>query len=357
MSDGLGYSWRQVAGIPVVLLSFLFAVGLLGAATDASAPLLRDAFVRYVVGDAGALGFGWLGAYVLTNGSVVAAVALSLSTADLLDPSQVFLMVAGTRLGGSAVVVGVGALDYFQKARYTLQQSVSLGSLTFLITHSVYVPASVLGYVALPFLRRAFAPATGAVRGGFGLSNPFAPVTTAFVDAVGPVVAVVVAVGALFGSLTLFDRLLSGVDVETLRGLVFRHFERTWLSFAIGVAVTTATTSVAFSLGIIVPLYNRGYVKRDGLLPYVLGANVGTLFDTLVVAVVLDSPVAVVVVLTLAGAALLATVVALLAMERYAEVVVAVDDLLLEERRVFLAFLASLAVAPFVLLLVAFAFG
>ncbi|MFC6954531.1 sodium:phosphate symporter [Halorubellus litoreus] len=357
MLDGLASSWRQVAGVPVVVLSFLFAVGLLGAGTEAAAPLLREAFVRYVVGDAGALGFGWLGAYVLTNGSVVAAVALSLSTAGLLGPSQVFLMVAGTRLGGAAIVVVVGALDYFQKERYSLQQSVSLGSLTFLLTHSVYVPATVVGYVALPVVRGEFAPGTGAVDGGFGLSNPFSPMTSAFVDAVGPGVAVVVAVGALFGSLTLFDRLLSGVDVATLRELVFDRFERTWVSFAIGLVVTSATTSVAFSLGVIVPLYNRGYVKREGLLPYVLGANVGTLFDTLVAAFVLDSPVAVVVVLTLAVAALLATLVALLAMERYANVVVGVDDLLLEDRRVFLAFLASLAVAPFVFLSLGLAFG
>ncbi|MFB6352508.1 MAG: sodium:phosphate symporter, partial [Halobacteriales archaeon] len=92
---------------------------LLGAATDAAAPLLRRALVTVVAGDAPSLGLGWLGAYAVANGSVVAALALSLFRADILSSSQLFLMVAGSRLGAAAIVVFIGAADYLQRRQST----------------------------------------------------------------------------------------------------------------------------------------------------------------------------------------------------------------------------------------------
>lgn len=59
----------------------------------------------------------WLVTYALTNGSVVAALALSLFQAGLVSLSEAFLMVAGSRLGGAAIVVLVGVFEYLQKRR------------------------------------------------------------------------------------------------------------------------------------------------------------------------------------------------------------------------------------------------
>jgi len=50
---------------------------------------------------------------------------------------------------------------------------------------------------------------------------------------------------------------------------------------------------------VIVPLYNRGHIKRNEIMPFVLGANIGTLFDTLIVAIALNTAVGVLTVLAL----------------------------------------------------------
>ncbi|AZH24811.1 sodium:phosphate symporter [Haloplanus aerogenes] len=342
--------------LPIVALGgivlFLFAVRLLGTATDAAAPLIERVFVRIVVGDAAALGLGWLGAYVLANGSVIAAVAVSLFTADIVSPPQLFLLVAGSRLGAAAIVVFVGTLDYVQKAEYSLRKSVSMGLLTFLLTLSIYLPVTVIGYLALPSLQGPFR----AVSRGWSIDPTplavFDPLTVAITTRIGPLLSVLLAVAVLFGSLNLFDRLLGTVDTTTLRQHVFSHFQRTSVSFVLGLVVTGVTTSVAFSLGVIVPLYNRGYVERDELIPYVLGANLGTLLDTLLVAVVLDSAIGVAVVLELLVIATVVTLGALAVRGPYSRFVVAVDERLLTDRSAFLAFVALLVLAPLALLLV-----
>jgi sodium-dependent phosphate cotransporter len=338
--------------VATVLVLFLVAVQLLGAATEAATPALERLFARALVGDAAALGLGWLGAYALGNGSVVAALSLSLFTVGLVSASQLFLLLAGSRLGAAAIVVFVGGLDHVRNERESLRESVGLGVLTFLLTHSIYLPVTLFGYLALPLLHDPILVA-GADRSLGG--QPFAwtaPLTTTVTTRLGPVPSVLLAVALLFGSLHLFDRLLAGVDTTTVRRRVFGHFAHTWRSFALGLFVTGASTSVAFSLGVAVPLYNRGYVDRDELLPYVLGANLGTLFDTLVVALMLDSAGGVALVLLLFGAAGLVTVGALLVHDRYGRLVAAVDDRLLVDRRAFVAFVLSLVLAPLLLVAV-----
>ncbi|MFC7044535.1 sodium:phosphate symporter [Halobacteriaceae archaeon GCM10025711] len=333
----------------VTVVLFLLAVQLLGTATDAAAPVLERVLYRVVVGDASALGLSWLAAYVLTNGSVVAALALSLFNTGLLGASELFLMVAGSRLGAAAIVVFIGALDWVQKERYSLQKGVSMGLLAFLLTHSIYVPVTVVGYLALPHLQGALGVADRGLTVGVRPLAFFEPVTDAITALIGPAPSFLLAVGVLFGSLKLFDRVLSTVDTATIQRRVFSHFKRTWLSFAIGLLVTGVTTSIAFSLGVIVPLYNRGYVEREELIPYVLGANLGTLFDTLVVAVVLESAVGVAVVLELLAAGVAVTLAALVAHDAYSRAIAAVHDRLLEDRRAFLAFVLSLLFVPLAL--------
>ncbi|MFC7228597.1 sodium:phosphate symporter [Salinirubellus salinus] len=345
----VGGPWSLVLGVLGVVVSFLFAVQLLGTATAAAAPLVERVLARLVVGDAAALGLGWLGASVLANGSVVAALAVSLFAAEIVTAPELFLLVAGSRLGAASVVVLVGVLDFLQKERYSLPEAVEVGLLTFLLTHSVYLPATLVGYLALPLVGTPAQATTGGSTATLRPLSLFEPAANLLTAWLGPGLAVVLAVGVLFGSLRLFDRLLASVETATLRARLFRHFRSTRLSFLAGLLVTVVTTSVAFSLGVVVPLYNRGYVEREELVPYVLGANLGTLFDTLAVAVLLDSPAGVAVVLVLLGVASLLTGAALLAHDAYSRVVLGVDDRLLTDRRAFVAFGLALVFVPLLL--------
>jgi sodium-dependent phosphate cotransporter len=333
----------------VTVLAFLFAVRLLGTATDAAAPALETVFRRVVVGTVSALGVGWLAAYVLANGSVVAALAVSVFTADVIGPERLFLALVGSRLGAAAVVVLVGALDYLGERRSTLRESVSVGLLTFLVTHSVYLPVAALGVAGVATFGATLPTVGPDLTVDLPVPGVFDAVTVAVTARVGPTVSVLLAVGLLFVTLRLFDRLLSTVDATTLERVSFEYLRRPWLSFVLGVAVTAASTSVAFSLGVVVALSNRGYIDRETLVPYVLGANVGTLVDTLAVAVVLGSGTAVALVLTVLGLATVVTGAFLLAGDGYSRRVLAVDRRLRTDRRAFVGFAVTLVVAPVVL--------
>jgi len=341
------------AGALAAILLFLFAVQLLGAATEAAEPLIERLLSLVVVDDSSALGLSWLTTYGLTNGSVVAALALSLFRSGIVSDSEVFMMIVGSRLGGAAIVVIVGGFDYLQnRHRRTLSEGTSMGLLTFLITFTIYLPVAVLGLGVLKTFQSGLLAATRGLHLPVRSLQYFEPITDAVIRTLGPASTLVVALALLFASLWLFDSVLERVETETVRTHLLQYFEQRWMAFCIGLLITGVTTSVAFSLGVIVPLYNRKFVRRVEIVPYILGANIGTLFDTLVVAFVLETPVGVTVVLLVIGLATLLTLVALVWYESYAAVVDIGQDRLLEDRRFFVGFSVLLVAVPAALLLV-----
>ncbi len=336
-------------GIVVSLLLFLFAVQLLGTSTESAAGSLERLFRRYVAGGGSALGVSWIATYVLTNGSVVAALSVSLFKAGIVTAQQLFLMIAGSRLGAAAIVLLIGGLDYFQKRRYSIGEATELGVLTFLLTHTVYLPATIFGYLLLPSLQTLLEGVTGRFELATHPLAVFEPITQAIVDATGVGLGLAVAILVLFTSLTLFDWVLERVDTEWLRQHFFRRFQHKWTSLGLGILITGLTTSVAFSLGVIVPLYNREYVKRREIVPYVLGANIGTLFDTVVIAVLLDTPEGATITLSLLAIGTVITVGILWAFSPYVRSIETIHRQLTNDRRYLAAFFLSLVVVPTVI--------
>jgi sodium-dependent phosphate cotransporter len=341
----------RVVAVVSILVSVLVAVRLLGAATAAAAPALERTLPRVLHSDATALGAGWLAAYVLANGSVAAAVAVSLHASGLLPPSHLFALVAGSRLGAAAVVVLVGALNGVGRDEVGLREATGVGLLTFVVTHTVYLPATAVGLLALDSLVAATLGVGERLAAGTPPTADGA-LAEAVVGAVGAVPAVGLAAVLLVVALRLFDRLLRRLDPEAVRERVTGRLDRAPAAAVVGFVVTALTTSVAFSLGVVVPLYDRGYVRRDEVVPYALGANLGTVLDTLVVAALLGSGRGVAVILVLLSVSAAVTLLALLAHDAYAGGVSAVHDRLLTDRRAFLAFVALLVGAPTALLLV-----
>ena len=60
--------------------------------------------------------------------------------------------------------------------------------------------------------------------------------------------------------------------------------------FVLGALITLVSMSVSLSLSILVPLSARGYVRRENVIPYIMGANITTFIDTLFAAVLLNNP-------------------------------------------------------------------
>jgi Na+/phosphate symporter len=89
-------------------------------------------------------------------------------------------------------------------------------------------------------------------------------------------------IGALLGAFWLFDRLLPNLDPPSPRiERLSRRFDSPRLMFLFGALITSVTMSVSLSVTILVPLTLKGIVRRNAVIPYIMGANITTFIDTL----------------------------------------------------------------------------
>jgi len=276
------------------LYLFILAITLMKDGARGIAPVVRS--VLAVDNAANSMGFGWLFAYTIMSGSPVAAAALTFFDVGIIDKLGAFAMITGSRLGANFIVLFLGFL-YVLRGR-DRATSLSMGLLSLLVTATTHLPGLVLGALLLQ---------TGALDGVQLQSGSL--LHSAMDVAIEPVAGIaasllpqwatfLVGLGVILVSFSLFDKCLPQMTLkESQLGWMSRLVYRPWVMFALGAVITMISMSVSLSLAILVPLSARGFVRRENVIPYIMGANITTFVDTLLAAVLLENPPAFTIVL------------------------------------------------------------
>lgn len=334
----------KIASFVVALFLFILAIQLMKEGAKALAPTLSDS--PLFSNAFSTLGAGWLGAYVVLSGSPVAAVALSLYIGGATTELQTFTMLSGSRLGASFVVLLVGCLYAFRNRGRNRGESIGMGVLALSLTAIVYIPGMLLGY--------------GILKSGMldGVQLSASEDVLSVIDVVwGPALDALtklpgwtllpLGLGFILMSFRFLDRVLPQLDGERHGGGRSAWLRRLWPMFALGCLVATLTLSVSVALTVLVPLASRGYIGREESIPYIMGANITTLADTLVAAMILGDPVAVQIVLAEAIAVSIVSLIYLAflygTLRRW---IIALDDWVAASTRRLWLFVAVLFLLP-----------
>ena len=125
--------------------------------------------------------------------------------------------------------------------------------------------------------------------------------------------------GLILFSFNLFDKCLPQMTLkESQFGRLSRLVYRPGVMFLLGAPVTMVSMSVSLSLSILVPLSSRGFVRRENVIPYIMGANITTFIDTLIAALLIgNSSAFTLVFIGIIGIAVISVVVLLTMYDRY----------------------------------------
>jgi solute carrier family 34 (sodium-dependent phosphate cotransporter) len=336
---------RLMKGLSFVAAIFLFvlAIQLMKEGAQSIAPRLQGTFP--VDNMVSTLGLGWLGAYLVLSGSPVAAAALALFAVGAMNELQTFTMLTGSRLGAAFIVLLVGFL-YAVRSR-NRRQSVGMGVLALSMTAIVYIPGMLVGYAIL--------------KAGWlgGIDWHASAELSSVIDAVwGPMVRLAgslvpgpflfpVGLAVILASFKLLDQVLPSLDGERHAETRDHWLRRPWSMFFLGSLAALLTLSVSVALTALVPLASKGYIRREEALPYIAGANITTLADTLVAAMILGSPVGVQVVLAEAiGVAVVTLILLALFYRPLQRAVIALDDWIVATTPRLVVFVVGLFLLP-----------
>jgi len=329
------------------VLLFIFGLQILKTGAKSLVPLLDG---LSIAGPANAVGFGWLLAYAAMSGSPVAAIGVTLLAGGVLTPAESFGVIGGSRLGASFIVLAVGFVLYLARRRNP--DSLAIGVIALITTFTTQGPAILLGLVSLHYGwldRFQFTPPPGMLDWVDALYGD--PVR--WLDRQLPGGGMFgLGVLVLLGSFAVFDRALPQLEAgsSSFDRLLHRMRSR-WFMFFIGGAVTSMTMSVSISLTLLVPLSLKGYLKREQVLPYVMGANITTFIDTLAGALILGGAAAFTVVLTeMVSVAAVSLVILTLAYGPYSRAVLRLAHHVTRSERHLGLFLAAIVAVPLFLL-------
>ncbi|MGH2820666.1 MAG: hypothetical protein ACRDJ5_08435 [Actinomycetota bacterium] len=242
------------------------------------------------------MGLGWLGALIFLSGSPVAASALTLVSSDSISEIEGFTMLTGSRLGAAFVVLVVAVVYAVRGGRGERGRPVSTAVIALSTTAMIYIPAAFIGVSLLEWNR--FAGLDLAFSAGFADLIDFVyGGLIARAEQVPSGLIFLAGLGALLGSFKLIDWVMPSLDEETLSERRAEWLRRKWPMFALGSVVALVTMSVSVALTILVPLVSKRYVKREDVVPYIMGANITTLGDTMLASFALHSAAAVRIVL------------------------------------------------------------
>ncbi|MEA2508701.1 MAG: hypothetical protein QOG21_783 [Actinomycetota bacterium] len=278
---GRGRGLWRAARLIAVLYVFVGALQILKTGAASGLEVLTGGFLFHNAGST--LGLGWIGAMVTLSGSTVAATALTLRAAGSISEIQGFTMVTGGRLGAAFVVLLVAVIYIMRKGEGERMKPLSTAVMALVITGAIYVPGAAIGLLLLhwgPFQQihlsapHQFGNLIDLLYGW--LLNAIASLP-ALINFFGGLVLLIV-------SFKLVDALMPELTEEQLQGSRMNWLRHKWPMFAMGIVAVVATMSVSVALTILVPLVAKGYVKREDLIPYIVGADLGTLVDKLIVA-------------------------------------------------------------------------
>lgn len=298
------------------------------------------------------LGFGWLGAYAVMGGSPIAAIGLSLYAGETISDVEALAVLNGSRLGASFIVLAVGFVMWVWHKRTA--DGLYIGVVALLTAFTLWLPALPLGVLAL---KSGWFDGVELSRPGFVTSfvdAVYDPVVDPITDNVASILVFGMGIGLLLLAFTVFDRALPNLEQPSLRVEKIKDLLHHPLAmFTIGLLLTALTLSVSISLTLLIPLSLKGYVRRNGIIPYVMGANISTWVDTMFAALLLDAPHAftIVFVQMIVGAAISLAVLIFL-YRPYSNAILGLANRITHTRRSFALFMGAIFVVPLVLFLV-----
>jgi sodium-dependent phosphate cotransporter len=250
------------------------------------------------------LGLGWLGALLVLSGSPIAASALTLvaageeatAGAEHFTEIQGFTMLTGSRLGAAFVVLVTAVVYALRGGVGRRKAPVSTAVIALCTTALIYIPAALIGLALLNWGSFHALELRFPSRFIDLIDLLYGPLVARAEDA-HPALVFLGGLGVLLVSFKLIDTVLPTLDETRIGSQRLEWLRRKWPMFGLGSLVALVTMSVSVALTILIPLVAKKYVNRDYIIPYIMGANITTLGDTMLAAFALGSPAAVRIVL------------------------------------------------------------
>ncbi|UCH56676.1 MAG: Na/Pi cotransporter family protein [Candidatus Bathyarchaeota archaeon] len=288
---------RNILGSVLAVYIFISGIVLIKSSAVIMGEYLAETIILLIKDTTSGVFAGWIGTARLHSSGAFDSIVVAFTSSGVLPISLAVATIIGAEIGTTNTPFLVSVLGHIRKkSRLTASFNVTLSHVLYnLFTLLIFYPAELLTGV---FSKIAQQGSSIFVRATWLKAVPdLIDVATPWIDPllklIPPWTGLVIGSAALIIALIGLENNMTAIfSIPTSWNLIRATFTKPLRAFVAGFLFTILVPSTTVMISLLVPLAGSGVILADYyILPYILGANIGTVFDVMIAALATGDPV------------------------------------------------------------------
>ena len=294
---------KRYKNIFMVFLSFYFFVAAIVLIKE-SIVLIGRAQIESLIGSVNdtltGVFAGWFGTALLQSSGAFDSIIVTFVSVGVIPISIAVATIIGAEVGTTVTTQLVAVVGYFKQERKKFQTSFLVAMLHYWYNFCTLVIFFLIEYFFGTFTYIAEVgskffseiPGLTEIPSIFMFISPWVEFLLKYIPAW---LGFIAGIALLLLALKNCEKYLSAAFAGEVAGNLIRStFGSTAKAFLAGLVFTMLVPSTSVMISMLIPLFTTGVID-DGrnILPYILGANIGTVFDVMIAALATGNPAAI----------------------------------------------------------------
>ena len=277
----------NLLGFIFALYAFVFSLTLIKISALSIGETIFS-LTKNEISEINAFGIGWLVTLITQSSGVATATLIAFYLAGVIGPLVLIYMVIGTRMGSSITILFTSFLVHAKRRDFRHGFEIGLANLVYAI------PIAIVMFL-LEFFT-GFFNKTGNYFLVLGIPFNFNIIDFIVLPLINLIsfipenISLILGLVFLIASLKYLPKFMINLwGEEYLKSKINKFLDKKWKSFFLGLGVTALLMSTSITITFLIPLIVTRITKLKKVIPYMIGANLGGVSESILGGFVLGS--------------------------------------------------------------------
>lgn len=288
--------YQNIVGSLLALYFFISGIMLIKSSASLMAEFLAEKIVSLIRDTTSAVFAGWIGTALLHSSGAFDSIVVALASSGAMPLSLAVSTIIGAELGTTVTPFLISLLGLMRgKGEHAAAFNVTISHVLYnVVTLLIFWPAELffglMTTIALKgstiFVKASWLEAVPDIL------NVITPWVKPLLSYIPPWIGILGGAAMLILALGGIEKYMTEIfNMPRSWNLIRSTFKKPLRAFLAGFLFTLMIPSTTVMVSLLIPLASSGVIDSDYyILPYILGANIGTVFDVMIAAMATGDP-------------------------------------------------------------------
>jgi sodium-dependent phosphate cotransporter len=288
---------KNALGSLLAIYFFISGIVVIKSAAVVLGETLAEKIVLLIRDTTSGVFAGWIGTALIQSSGAFDSIVVCFTSSGVMPLSLAVATIIGAEIGTTVTPFLISVLGHVRKGkRLTASFNVTVSHVMYnLITLLLFYPAELFFGVFTNIAmqgRNVFLEAP-LLQAFPDIIHVVTPWVDSLIEIIPPWIGLLLGGAMLIVALMGLEKYMTAIfSMPRSWNLIRATFTKPYRAFIAGFLFTVVVPSTSVMVSLLVPLAGSGVLRADyHILPYILGANIGTVFDVMIAALATGDPV------------------------------------------------------------------